>query len=136
MCRNVEGWFLGHGLICYAPSNYSGSCARQDSVSSLSATSSQFGVGQVAMENKSPVQKMLVSHVHTSDGSDMKLFFGRVLENECDIKWRRLGQRCEKDYSKPCPFGKSTRCGCNFSIAFHAPTCGRMVGKELGRHRA
>ena len=37
---NVEGWFLGHGLICYAPSNYSGPCARQDSVSSLSATSS------------------------------------------------------------------------------------------------
>ena len=29
-----------------------------------------------------------------------------MVENECDIKWRRVGQRCEKTYSKPCPFGK------------------------------
>ena len=84
------------------------------------------------MENKSQAQKMLFSHVHISDGSDMKLFLVGCLKMNATSN----GQRCKKDYSKPCPFGKSTLRDCNFSIAFHAFICGRMVGKELGRHRA
>ena len=68
------------------------------------------------MENKCPAQKMLFSHVHISDGSDMKLFLVGCLKMNA--------------------FGKSTLGDCNFSIAFHAFICGRMVGKELGRHCA
>ena len=130
-----QAWTLGHGLICHAPANYSGPCARQ----ALGSVANVPWCKKKLTENGRCQWEVWLAMIKCSGCKKKQVVFFfvrcirvRMLEYECGFSWPRGDVTCKRNYSSPCPYGGHASRNAALDYSRNARFL-RMVGKSASR---